>query len=86
METCHGYFACEQLDCLSRNSYEIPCWEIDGIWCDVHNDNVKLKQAEMGGKKEACKVCRYYQLSNNYSLQQNQTFPTANLDHPPSPR
>ena len=61
MEKCYEFFDCKKIDCIRHKTDEIQCWEIDGTWCDVRNDDFKLIQAKIGSKKEACKVCTYYQ-------------------------
>jgi len=59
MKECYEYFNCKDINCPKHKIKDVPCWEIDGTLCTLHNNELKVVQETLGGKRELCKYCLY---------------------------
>jgi len=73
MKKCYEYFDCGEMDCIRRKNNKLECWEIEDVLCKVHYFELSILQEELGSKKEACKLCLYYQdkIKNSKSKSKN---------------
>lgn len=63
-EFCYEYFNCKTFDCIRRKNLATNCWDVDDVQCQSHSEYFDTLKKQLGTKLEACKLCYYYQISN----------------------
>jgi hypothetical protein len=63
-EFCYEYFNCKEYDCIRRKNLAMNCWDIDDVKCKSHSEHFGTLKNRFETKLEACKLCNYYQRSN----------------------